>query len=111
MSLLPLLIQDWCTTLPPCCPWTIRLQLQVFRKVLYAVVNLHSESIVHYDIKCSNVLLEPLEGIDGSQPLFWTPQSEHPNFSVVLSDFGEARCYRDKEAAVTMIHRYGSAFL
>lgn len=59
--------------------------------------------MVHFDLKCDNILLEPIEGtLEGE---FWRPKNEVPQFRVVLGDFGESRMYGSADGAVTV--RYG----
>ncbi|GMH32316.1 hypothetical protein BSKO_00150 [Bryopsis sp. KO-2023] len=82
-------------------PHSIRLLLRIFRDILCGVEKMHSASIVHFDLKCSNILLDP----DAADDQFWNPDTEMPPFSSVISDFGEARCYEGKQAAATGRHR------
>lgn len=49
--------------------------------------------MVHFDLKCDNILLEPLEGPREADAL---------PFRVVLSDFGESRMYSCANAALTV---------
>ena len=54
---------------------------------------LEAEQVVHFDLKCDNILLEPLE----------TPRDPAAlPFRVVLSDFGESRMYASVSSALTV---------
>ena len=83
----------------------MRLFLRIFREVVEAVKVLHKDNVVHFDLKCSNVLLDPLPGVDESH--FWSPPTEELPFRVVLADFGEARSYSNSWEARTVRNRYG----
>ena len=48
-------------------------------------------NVLHFDIKCDNVLLEPLPGVGEAQ--FWCPSRADPPFRVVLADFGESKLF------------------
>ncbi len=49
--------------------------------------------MVHFDLKCDNILLEPLE----------TPRDPAVlPFRIVLSDFGESRMYQSASSALTV---------
>ena len=55
--------------------------------------DIEAVQVVHFDLKCDNILLEPLE----------TPQDPATlPFRVVLSDFGESRMYRNASSALTV---------
>jgi hypothetical protein len=56
--------------------------------------------VVHFDLKCDNVLLEPLAGVADDD--FWAPRSEAPPFRAVIADFGESRRYSSASAAFTV---------
>ncbi|GAQ90638.1 hypothetical protein KFL_006660010, partial [Klebsormidium nitens] len=47
------------------------LYLEVFAAVLEAASNVAEKGIIHFDLKCDNVLLEPLPGV--SEERFWGP--------------------------------------
>ena len=49
--------------------------------------------MVHFDLKCDNILLEPLETTQDPAAL---------PFRVVLSDFGESRMYATAGSALTV---------
>lgn len=61
---------------------------------------------MHFDIKCDNILLQPLEGIPESE--FWHPSTEEPPFSVALADFGESKLcsFHDEVLLYTAQRRY-----
>ena len=55
--------------------------------------DLEAEQVVHFDLKCDNILLEPHE----------TPRDPAAlPFRVVLSDFGESRIYSSASSALTV---------
>lgn len=76
----------------------------VFREILLNVKKLHSLSIIHFDLKCINILLDPLPTYD--EPSFWVPPTEAPGFKIILADFGEAKCYGGRDSAVTVRTRW-----
>ena len=49
---------------------------------------LHAANVVHFDLKCDNIQLEPLSGASSADVA--APPSEQPPFRVVLIDFGES---------------------
>jgi len=49
--------------------------------------------VVHFDLKCDNILLEPLGNPRDPATL---------PFRVVLSDFGESRMYQSASSALTV---------
>lgn len=55
--------------------------------------DLEAEQIVHFDLKCDNILLDPLESPGDPEGL---------PFRLVLSDFGESRMYTDASSALTV---------
>lgn len=61
---------------------------------------LAQDNVVHFDLKCDNVLLEPVAG--AAEDEFWRPGSARPPFRVVLADFGESRMYASADGAVTI---------
>jgi serine/threonine protein kinase len=67
----------------------LRLYYAVFREVVVAVGELLDDGVIHFDLKCDNILLEPLPG--RSEAEFWSPSSATPPFKVVLADFGESK--------------------
>jgi serine/threonine protein kinase len=68
--------------------------------VLRPLQGLAARNIVHYDLKCDNVLLDPLPG-SAADANFWAPGAAAPPFRVVLADFGESRMYSCAQAALT----------
>ena len=54
---------------------------------------LEAEQVVHFDLKCDNILLEPLDAPRDPAAL---------PFRVVLSDFGESRMYATAGGALTV---------
>lgn len=55
--------------------------------------DLEAEQVVHFDLKCDNILLELPEEPQGAGAL---------PFRVVLSDFGESRMYSGSDSALTV---------
>lgn len=53
------------------------------------------EQVVHFDLKCDNVLLEPLPGVE--EAAFWAPASDQLPFQVVLADFGDSCDFHQSE--------------
>lgn len=64
-----------------------RMMFKIFAEILKTVEAVHDAGVVHFDIKASNILLEPLDDTDGN--LFELNDTELP-FRIVLADFGEA---------------------
>ena len=64
-----------------------RMLFRIFAEILRTVDALHASGIVHFDLKCSNILLEPLDGV--SSLYEWSDGAELP-FRLILGDFGEA---------------------
>ncbi|KAG1675247.1 hypothetical protein FOA52_016278 [Chlamydomonas sp. UWO 241] len=107
------------------------LYLAVLLQVVRALQLLSRDAIVHFDLKCSNVLIEPHDGVRDGQlwnPLGWTATggggggdqvdsgaaaatataaaaAPQPPFDTVLADFGEARSYRSEAEAFTVRNR------
>ncbi|KAL2623593.1 hypothetical protein R1flu_003798 [Riccia fluitans] len=75
---------------------TLPLYLEVYSAVIQAVKVLAAENVVHYDLKCDNILLEP---VDPPHPEseFWTPvwpplDTSNPlPFRVCVADFGQSK--------------------
>ena len=59
-------------------PWRVCCVLQVVA----------DELVVHFDLKCDNIFVQPLPGV--SEQDFWAPVDEQPPFEVVLGDFGDS---------------------
>ncbi|CAG9464973.1 unnamed protein product [Pedinophyceae sp. YPF-701] len=85
------------------CESHARLYLAVFRQVASAVAQLQARGVVHFDLKCDNVLLEPLPGV--SEEEFWCPTTAEPPFRVALTDFGESRMYMETQQPRTRRNR------
>ncbi|EFJ50375.1 hypothetical protein VOLCADRAFT_116901, partial [Volvox carteri f. nagariensis] len=112
-----------------------RVYLSALSQVVDALRLLASHHVVHFDLKCSNVLIEPLPGIRDGE--LWAPAggssstSNNTNsstggnsdssstgsstqhrapFRCVLADFGEARAYRCAEEAFTARNRGTEVF-
>ncbi|KAG0621861.1 hypothetical protein M758_3G053500 [Ceratodon purpureus] len=72
------------------------LYLAVYSAVLQAVKALEVQNVVHYDLKCDNVLLEPLV-CTLSEEDFWHPQWPPLDrdcpipFRVSITDFGQSK--------------------
>lgn len=63
------------------------LYLRIFRRILLVTDKLATRNIIHFDIKCDNVLMSPSE--NGDLVDFWNPTSTAmPQHDVVLADFG-----------------------
>eukprot|EP00887_Chlorella_sp_A99_P006671 scaffold3.g6671.t1 len=84
-------LKQWRARQPASPAGQLRLYLSIFQEVVAAVAELQARGVVHFDLKCDNVLLEPLPGVPA--PDFWGPPSEAPPFRVVLADFGESRLF------------------
>ena len=67
----------------------LRLYYAIFREVMVAVGQLLEAGVIHFDLKCDNILLESLPGV--SEAEFWAPKTATPPFRVVLADFGESK--------------------
>ena len=65
---------------------------------------LAAKNVVHFDLKCDNLLLEP---VAGQEEHLWHPTSSQPAFRVVLADFGTARQYADASLAHTRRYMTG----
>lgn len=63
-----------------------KMMFKIFLEILKAVDSVHRAGVVHFDLKCSNVVLNPTN----KDNLYdWNENQELP-FDVVLADFGEA---------------------
>ena len=65
-----------------------RMLFKIFAEILRMVDALHAAGIVHFDLKCSNILLDPVDAAS-SNLYAWSDGSELP-FRLILGDFGEA---------------------
>lgn len=68
-----------------------------------AVKQVHEQNVVHFDLKCSNILIDPYPDTPDDQVL--SPLTEDPPFNVVIADFGEARSYTNSWEAQTVRNR------
>ncbi|GIL85311.1 hypothetical protein Vretimale_10708 [Volvox reticuliferus] len=102
------------------------MYLSALIQVVDALRLLASHHVVHFDLKCSNVLIEPLPGVRDGE--LWasvgsgsggtaTANGNNNNdnghrvpFRCVLADFGEARAYRCAEEAFTARNRGTEVF-
>jgi len=64
-----------------------KMMFKIFAEILRSVDAIHGAGVVHFDLKSSNFLLDPVDETSGMYD--WRDGSELP-FRVVLSDFGEA---------------------
>lgn len=70
----------------------LRAYFDIFRQILRACHSLSKKHVAHFDIKCDNVLVAPLE--DGA-----STQAQHGSgFTVCLGDFGESAIGRETSA-------------
>ncbi|CAL8469507.1 g9048 [Coccomyxa elongata] len=81
----------------------LRLYLHIFADIIAAKQVVAAANVVHFDLKCDNILLEAAAG--ASEADFWRPASARPPFRVVLADFGESRMYSSAQGAVTVRNR------
>lgn len=95
-------LKDWIEVFPVSSPWAVRLILRIFKSIAESVHRLHQKVIVHFDLKCSNVLLKGGTSAQG----FWFPATENPEFDVLLADFGVARCYEGQDCLGTVRNRF-----
>lgn len=71
---------------------------------------LHSRGVIHFDIKCENVLLNPKKGV--SEEDFWHPPKDELTFDIVFSDFGESKlCSQHGDVVVSKQPRHHKYFL
>ena len=82
-------LKQWRAAQPEDPAAQLRLYYSVYREVVVAVGQLLDSGVIHFDLKCDNILLEPLPG--RSEAEFWAPPSSTPPFRVVLADFGESK--------------------
>lgn len=62
---------------------TLRLIFKIFLEITKALALLHDAGVYHFDMKCSNIL------IDFPDDINWY-HSDISDFNIVISDFGEA---------------------
>eukprot|EP00210_Caulerpa_lentillifera_P007952 g7591.t1 len=98
-------LQDWIHEFPTSRPWAVRLLLRVFKSIAQRVAQLHEMRMVHFDLKCSNILLKLRRSSSDNDPSVWYPETEYPQFEVVLADFGFSRCYQGQNTLATVRNR------
>jgi len=105
----------------------LSLYLSIFRDVVAAVLSLLEANVVHFDLKCDNILLEPLSpalapaaGLAGSLPPtpqpaivraeseFWSPPTSSPPFRSVLADFGESKIFQNGADGASTVRARGT---
>ena len=86
------------------------MYVAILLQVVCALRLLAADSVVHFDLKCANVLIDPLPGVKDTE--LWNPLGAAVSgaaavvpFQAVLADFGEARSYRSAEEAFTVRNR------
>lgn len=88
-------------------PHKLKLYLTVFSDIVQHVQLLASRHVVHFDLKCDNILLQPLPGVSDAQ--FYAVDAATSTaggmlqlpFRSVLADFGEAVQYGSAAEAFT----------
>lgn len=99
----------------------------IFREILVACIEILHDGVVHFDLKCDNILLNPLDGV--SEEAFWrgtkpgnklmsflkkSGSNNHLSFKVVLGDFGESVYFpggkQGAESGSTLMARGTDAF-
>lgn len=60
--------------------------------------------MVHFDLKCDNVLLAPLPGRKATDMWHTDPAAIDPAFRVVLADFGEGRAFGQLRCAAVRLN-------
>lgn len=75
----------------------VLLYMWIFHRVVEAVHALHRDSVVHFDIKCDNILLEQKGG------------AEDP-FTVAVADFGESKSFNGLSDEATF-RSHGTEFI
>ncbi|KAL4475130.1 hypothetical protein ABPG74_001826 [Tetrahymena malaccensis] len=77
--------------------------LNIYRDALKAVQLLHSNSVIHYDIKADNILLDfPNKAENGN--------SNDQSIKVVLGDFGVCKMFRNEEDEYCLVSK-GTQFI
>lgn len=94
-------LKDWIECFPISSDWAIRLALKIFKTIAINVQRLHQKTMVHFDLKCSNVLLKGEASNEG----FWFPTTDQPEFEILLADFGVTRCYEGMDILGTVRNR------
>ena len=88
----------------------LTLYLNIYMNILNTFQFLLEKSVNHYDIKCDNFLIHPLNDDienwnEDDENHFWDPISDVPNFSVCLADFGEAIFFSNEIESYTTRNR------
>ncbi|EER20318.1 hypothetical protein Pmar_PMAR010052 [Perkinsus marinus ATCC 50983] len=73
--------------------------LETYRKILTAVGKLHRDGLVHYDLKCDNIMV-----LDHGS-------ARASDISVVLADFGESRVLEGPQNADLCVRNRGTEFV
>mmetsp|Transcript_18645 Transcript_18645/g.25756 ORF Transcript_18645/g.25756 Transcript_18645/m.25756 type:complete len:973 (+) Transcript_18645:2-2920(+) len=80
------------------------IYLNIFLNIVNAMKWLEENKVNHYDIKCDNYLIEPLVENCAEEDL-WFQQSDVPNFSLCIADFGESKIYETELEGYTIRNR------
>jgi protein-tyrosine phosphatase len=86
----------------------LALYLNIYMNILNTFQFLTENKVNHFDVKCDNFLIQPLNEENWSvedEQNFWQPTSDVPNFSVCLADFGEAKVYDEEIDGYTTRNR------
>jgi hypothetical protein len=86
----------------------LSLYLNVYMNVLNTFQFLTENGVNHFDVKCDNFLIQPLNEDHWTledEEEFWRPTTDIPNFSVTLADFGESKIYKDELDGYTTRNR------
>ena len=85
-------------------PSALAFLMAVGAKVLRALCCLTDERVVHYDIKCDNVLLVADRDVSDAD-LLSSVGRQGPVFDVVITDFGESKMYSPTQDGYTTRNR------
>ena len=107
MKYYPTTLKKWRDELPGTVGEHLAVLLGVFAQVLDAVHTLHARGVVHYDLKCENIILNPDEEISIHGDM-GTSEAHVP--VVALGDFGESRMMESEEDAYCTRNR-GTEYL
>merc|ERR1719389_387323 len=102
MKYYPTTLKKWRDELPGSVGENLAVLLGVFAQVLDAVQGLHSRGVVHYDLKCDNIVMNPEEEIRLPGEL---GVDAPPVPVVALGDFGESRMMESEEDAYCLRNR------
>lgn len=81
--------------------------LLIFQEVLKRVRILHANKVIHFDLKGDNILLKSKEGKEAHM---WMLEDGTLPFEIALTDFGDSRCYDDRQSAYTHRNHGTEAF-